>query len=290
MIPHVTDVRLVDGTDSLQIMPHDPAVGLWLQNLDLGFPEVRDQSDPRTDADGTDDQTVHIGAKVITLDVVAPDPGSTLAINRLRAWLHPARRPYMYYTPEGQDEQRVLLRTAQHAAPIAELSKRGRRGASVQWRAPDGVAYSAVAREVTANPADEGKGRFYPLVYDRVYPFSAGKGATDVSNFGTAPTYPVVRIFGPVSGPWLTNETTGETLGFSDTLSIASGDYLEVDMGAQTARLDGSTDPADSRLGFLDFGGSTWWPLVAGINTVRFHPTTHNTPSQALFIVRDAWL
>lgn len=290
MIPHVDEVRLVDGADVLQLMPHDEEVGLWLTGLDVGFPDVRDQVDDRIDGDGTTDRTIWHGAKAVTLELVAPDPGAAAAVTRLRRWLHPARRPWLHFTPEGEPPQRIRLRSAQHAAPLAQLSSRGRIEASAQWRAPDGVALSASTVETVANPADGGAGRVYPLVYDRVYPQSFGSGATEIINGGTAPTLPVVRVHGPCTGPRLANETTGERLEFTADLVLSTRSYLEVDMAARTARVDGSADPADSRLGLLDFSTSTWWALQPALNVVRFYPTGHNRPSQAVFVHADAWL
>lgn len=290
MIPHVDDVRLVDGDDALQLMPHDPAVGLWLTGLDVGFPDVRDQVDEAVDADGTTDRTIRHGAKAVTLELVAPAPGAAVAVTRLRRWLHPARRPWLHYTPEGEPPQRIRLRTAQHAAPLAQLSSRGRIEASAQWRAPDGRGETVAESVAVANPADGETGRTYPWVAPRVYPETSGLGTATAVNAGTAAAWPVIRVYGPCTGPRVANETTGERLEFTAGLAVPAGVYLELDHRNRTARVNSSGAVGDSRLTDLDFAVSRWFDLPPGGNTIRFYPATHDRPCQAHVVWHDAYL
>lgn len=281
----LTAARLVDGEDELVLLPTHAADELYLTGFDPGFPEIRESAEPRPAADGTVDTTRLFGARAVTAQLVVMTPA---ALDRLRGWLAPARRPWMAYTPEGLPERRMQVRVAQHAAPLAQMSSRGLIDVSVQWRAPSGRAVSSQEHGGTANPTMSDDGRAYPRSYPLTYPPSTGQGTVVVRNDGNVDTDPLLRIHGPCAGPKIANETLGAALVFSSTLRIAAGDYVDLDTAERTALLNGL--PAQSVYRHLDFTQSTWWPLVSGLNKVRFYPAEWDQPSRADIRWRDAYL
>lgn len=281
----LTAARLVDGDDELVLLPTRSVDELYLTGFDPGYPEIRESVDPRPGADGTIDTTRLFGGRAVTAQLVVLSPA---ALDRVRGWLHPSRRPWLVYTPDGLPERQLQLRVAQHAAPLAQMSSRGRIDVSVQWRAPSGRAVSAEEHGGAASPSMDNDGRSYPRSYPLAYPESSGQGTVVVRNDGNVDSDPVLRIYGPCTAPRVANETTGHTLAFSAALVVADGDYLELDASARTALINGLAGQSVYR--HLDFSASSWWPLVPGLNKVRYFPAVWAQPSRAEIFWRDAYL
>jgi hypothetical protein len=51
---------------------------------------------------------------------------------------------------------------------------------------------------------------------------------TIVANHGEVETFPIIKIIGPITGPKIVNNTTGDTLDFAGT-TVSAGDYLQID-------------------------------------------------------------
>src|SRR5690606_25267582 len=126
---------------------------------------------------------------------------------------------------------------------------------TVQWVAPLGILesadlHSALARPSSTDPPD---GREYDLEFDREYPSAEPSGSVLVVNAGNVDAYPVIRIYGPCDDPGLEHES-GAVIEF-DGLSVAAGEYVELDVRARTIRY--LSNPADSRYSDLKFPTSS---------------------------------
>ena len=261
--------------------------GVVVEELDLGFPEVRGPVIDRTDADGTIDLSAFHGARAVTIRAaVLPEGAHTLGsvIDRLRSFCHPSARPWLYFDVDGE-QRRVRLRADQQSAPLTHTDFRR---FQASWVAPDGVIEAAdlVTVTVPASVGDEA-GRTYDLTFDRDYPPSETSGQTVVTNDGTTDVSPIVRVYGPCSDPRLISDTRQVEVEFVG-LTVPFGDYLEVDMRDRTARINGL--PAASRMSRLNFARSAWWTLAPGENLVRFTPGSFSPPSSMEVRFRPAWL
>lgn len=286
--PAYARLETADGTTVLEL---GDATGIYVAQLDLGFPTIRAVTQPRPDADGELDQTTHIGARGVTLSgTIVPPTGSTdtrqQILDRLLAFLNPAIRPYLVYQlePDG-DARRIRLRADQHTAPIVRPHSAG---FSVSWRGPDGTAEGNDETTITIDAsADIEAGRTYDLVFDRVYPASPPIGTVTVTNAGNATIYPIIRLYGPVTGPNIENETTGQAIELPG-LVVAAGDYIELDTRARTIELLG--DPTQSRASYYDFDASEWFGVVPSDNQLRYYPSVSAPGAVAEIIYRPAWL
>jgi hypothetical protein len=76
-----------------------------------------------------------------------------------------------------------------------------------------------------------------PFVFDAAtgLPFAASDVDSHVAatNAGDAPTWPVVRVYGPGDDPIVENETMATTMDLTG-VSLAAGDYVDIDMAART--------------------------------------------------------
>lgn len=289
-------MRLLDAdTDEELVLA--PAAGnggvIKVVDFNPGFAEVRRVQYQNPGWNGATDYTKLHGAKAVAL-VLKLDPSAGVPImatlSTLRSWVAAGRDVLLYYTPAGMDERVLYLRGDQLAAelPMASIVS-GVVDVQLQWSCPDGVEYAADTTQTTVKlqtPLTTG-GRTYPLVYPRTYSAQVGTGVAIITNAGTAATAPVVRIFGPVTGPVLTNETTGLVFAMAGYV-IGDTEYIEVDMSAKTVQLQGVPGSDANRRGRVTTKG--WWTLLPGANSIRFTAETGAVPAQALVLSQDAWI
>jgi hypothetical protein len=105
--------------------------------------------------------------------------------------------------------------------------------------------YTGVNNITTITPNEQGTleisyyTKYQPMVGSGGYVWEAGGagGPTVIMNNSIDNVSPVWTIYGPTTNPQLENATTGETIEYVGT--IAEGQTLTIDMGEQTASLDG---------------------------------------------------
>ena len=285
----LTSVKLVDGSREMVLLPRTDQ-GVFLQNLDAPMPAVRESAEDRTDDDGTRDTTSLFGARACSIDLlVTQDPRAVE--DELTRFLHPRSRPFLVVEDDGWLQARRLgLRADQFSAPLTLDTARwdGRR-ISVGWKVPSGVweGEEAVTETVGADIVTT-DGRTYPKTYPWSYPTTLASGATIVTNVGSIPSHFTARLYGPCTGPRLINGLTGEVIAFRSALSLAAGEYVEVDTRERTAYL--LSQAGASRLSFLNFEVTSWWRIEPGDNPVRYVPATSSAGAAAVITYRPAWL
>lgn len=282
-----TILRLVDGAREMALAPRPE---IELQVLDVGWPEILEVTETRTDDDGEDDTTSRFGARAVSVEMVFLSTPLSL-LDELRGFCHPSARPYLHIREsEWGGERRIRLRADNQRATrsVSMPAQNGILPVLAQWRAPDGVL-EAVDEQRSLLPAvGEGQvGADVPWATPLVMPATTGNGATLVTVGGTVPVHWTARLYGPCTGPRITLDEYGHTLAFPD-LVIPAGDFLELRTKDRTAYYNG--DRGASRLRFLDFTTAAWWRLRPETSQVRYHPDEPNTGCMAEIIWRSAWL
>lgn len=295
------DSRLVGTAGYIAPLILQPQYGFVPQRLSPGYPDPRDVSEKRPSQNGTFDFTTYFGARAVSLEVafaseLQNDPLVTDLIleDRLRRWMAPDVRPYLYvrYSPV-ELYRRIKLRATNVASQLAFLTTNEFRSVSLAWRGIDGVFESAdLSSEFIEVGGSSELGRTYDLVFDRTYAASAVIGTKEIINAGTAPTYPIVQIFGPCTQPRLENQTTGKKLEFLASYALVAGEYLEINFAEGTVALNGDPALSQSRYDKIDFvsGISEWWNLIPGSNFVRFYPLSSSAPSKVRIDWRSAYI
>lgn len=265
----ITAARLVDGAREMQLLNRADIAKV---EFDIPLPEVRDDVSVSTDTDGTDDHTQRHGARAVSIALRSLDEGMDAVIAELGAFMHPALRPYLHVSNSDwiDGERRLLLRASAGGAPVAGPLYPFARDVQAQWTAPRGVWEAVNLTQFVVNADEEAAGRTYNLIEPRTYPASLSTGLVQHTNVGTTFAHLVARLYGPCRGPRLTNESTGQTISFSEDLELAAGEYVEVDTRKTSAYLMSDTDA--SRLDFMDLLDSQWWRLGPGLNEIRYHP------------------
>jgi glucose-6-phosphate dehydrogenase assembly protein OpcA len=112
-------------------------------------------------------------------------------------------------------------------------------------------------------------------------------GQLTATNNGASPSYPQLRVDGPVANPSIEQTNVGASLQFTGTLM--AGDYLTIDTRTRAVVLNGSTPRRDWLA-----GGAVWPLLIPGDNGFVFRGTAlPGSPLQASLLTvtwRDASL
>jgi hypothetical protein len=129
------------------------------------------------------------------------------------------------------------------------------------------------------------------------HPEIASGGSLALVNNGTAPTWPVLKVWGPYSAFTIHNTTLDTALGYStavkfgheNAMSVGSGHYVEIILGpvVHTAYLDGSST---NMLGYQDSDSLFWWYLQRGSNTITANFTGGGGGTKVELLVNDGWL
>jgi hypothetical protein len=165
----------------------------------------------------------------------------------------------------------------------------------IAWKAPAGIWVAPVATTLIANSYITTTGGLAFAVAGlgettAGLPFAAG---TSTGNPAVTPggnmTVPFkAQLYGPCTGPKLTNDTIGSDIIFTDALILGAGVYVEIDSLNHTALRN--SDPNDSVLGLLNFSSSDWWQFQPGSNSIRYHPTSASAGSVAQITYQTAWM
>lgn len=284
-----TTLRLEDAQlGSLQI---DNASGYILQTYNLGWPSVREVMQNKTDANGARDRTVLHGPRAFSVAVQLNSESSGVASavlrDRLAAFAHPARRPVAYLQEAGDSRERLLrLRGTTVAVPMMHPLFNAM---TVSWIVPSGVIESAARSTFRVNAADltGADGITFPITFPISWPTAIASGSGTLTTVGNADTPPVLRIYGPCTDPVVVHVEQEKQLAFTG-LTIAAGQFLEVDVDRRTVLYQGNTN--DPRYDTLDFSVSEWWQLLPGQQTIRFLPATSSPPSLVELEWADMWL
>lgn len=267
-----TRLALVDGDRELELWRLSPLRrDVSITKLAVSSPAGREVVEDRTDADGTDDDTRYHGAASVSLELSLYDQPQAL-LTQLKPWLRLALRPYLVLDDDEWDgERRIRLRYDQKDAPQPWQGLGRWVDVQVQWKAPDGVWVASDPVEVTvAATGGPATGVSFPLAFPMVFESTAGVGQIQHTNPGDEDADQRVRLYGPCAGPRWTNDSTGQSIIFSEDLVIPAGEYVEIDTREQTAYY--LSDPGADRLSLLDFEATSWWQVPPGQSRLRYHP------------------
>lgn len=130
----------------------------------------------------------------------------------------------------------------------------------VELHGTDPLKYGTTTHTVSLS-INVGAGGFtWPLVWPLVWAGAGGGHGTVVTNAGNAPAAPVVRLIGPLVNPDITNLNTGQVISLN--LTIALGEYVDIDFAAHSVLLNGTANRYPNLL------RAEWFTLAPGNTTV----------------------
>lgn len=256
---------------------------------------VREVAEDNAGADGSYDTTQWLGAGAVTVTLAAVDTVADV-LDAVAQFLVPWSRPYLVVSDdEWSSDRQVRLRFDSQTHP-AELP--GYRQVQLAWKAPAGLweDTSQPVYEIAADVPDltgltltGSNGVSITAASGITFPASTTSGSAIVTVAGSARPRWKAKLYGPCTGPKLTRDDTGQTLNFTDGLSIPDGDYVELDSAAKSALM--LSQPDSSVLAYLDFAASEWFALDPGSNLLRYHGTTGTTAGSICeLVVYPVWM
>jgi len=155
----------------------------------------------------------------------------------------------------------------------------------VQLRADDPTWYDAVAQTIIGAAGIAGTPTAYPVVYPRTYGTANINATTTFVNNGTWLSYPIITAIGPITGLVITNNTTGQVITTSGSISAGRTYTYDLRYGKKTVYDDLgnnqiATVAASSNL--------ATWAIVSGINSITIAATSSSSPAsvQIVYYVR----
>jgi hypothetical protein len=279
---------------SAKLLLDDPDSGYVCVELDLGYPEVREDRDLRPDAHGTIDVTRLFGARVVTARLVAWGEGKTQddIADLFAPFMDVTGRYQLHVTKDSANgAERVLtMRPSAWASPMGVPITRE---LHLAWVCPDPVMHDGTSHTVIVYPGSTGGGRVYPLTFNRTYP-AGGQTTARATNNGDTTAYPLLRIYGPATAIALVQTIDGvgqlNRITFVPAYAIAAGHYVVIDTAARTVLLDG--DPTQSVYGQLQWDGIGAWPFLPSkvATTFTLAATGISAATQLQVVWQDAYL
>lgn len=246
---------------------------------------IRMTTSDQSGADGGRSGPPLLGARLIVLKgkAVAPDRLAMLAAkDRLVSLALGTRTAYPLVVAEAHLTRQAMVK------PFIPARTNDLGSTRFDWeiglRADDPLRYSVDPVTVTALlPPDAQGGMTFPMTFPLTFgaPGENGDVGVFLTNAGNADVMPTLTINGPVVNPSVRNVTTNRVTALG--ISLLSGESLVIDFTAKTVLLNGT---ANRRQNLLPT--STWWPLVPGVNEIRYSATAY-TPSTASITYRSAW-
>lgn len=251
----------------------------------LDTADVRESPSDLVEGDGGIDGAAWLGRRSGTLQGILNPWLEMPGVNRAEARLKRAARALradalLIWTPSGESGARMLRVRRQGRVAI---SGRRPKQFQVSLSSRDPYVLSADEQSVDIDPASiAGELGVSDPVTDPVTSELNVAAQTLVTNLGDAPTWPRLRIVGPMTNPTLLNNTTGESFRLNVTLTPT--DILDIypDRG-------GIVFNGGNAYSLLDFPASRWWQLQPGANDVRVLPVAYSAGALVTVRWRHAW-
>jgi hypothetical protein len=151
---------------------------------------------------------------------------------------------------------------------------------SIDLYAPDYLLYDQNLQSSVVSRASGG-GAVYPIIYPIIYGASVG-GSALLVNAGTAETYPIIYLNGPLTNPIIQNDTLGRYIELN--LTIADGEQVIIDMKKKTI-LKGTLSVIANKSTPSKF----WW-LARGSNSIKFFTSSTGDTGSAQIQWQNAYV
>lgn len=153
--------------------------------------------------------------------------------------------------------------------------------ATVTMECPDPRRFGVANIGSTYLPHVSG-GLTWPLTFPAMWSGTQDEGSVTMDLGGNTLAPVRLHIAGPCTSPTVTHTQSGSTLALD--LTIASGDWVDIDCEARTVLYNGQS----SRNGSLTSRG--WFGFEPGSNTVGFNASAYNSTAILTVTATPAWI
>lgn len=152
---------------------------------------------------------------------------------------------------------------------------------TAEFYTPDPRFYSSIQKSETLNLATAAIGHGFPQGFPRGFGGVTDSAARNMRNEGSFVSQPTIRVRGPVTNPYIENQSTGEAIQLN--MVIAADEYVDINFNDRSVLLAGTQSRYSAKQG-------SWWTLRPGDNSVRFGAASYDPTATATVSWRDAWL
>ena len=113
-------------------------------------------------------------------------------------------------------------------------------------------------------------------------PMATGQSTiATLTNNGNAYLFPIIKIYGEITNPTISDETNGQT--FSITGTINDGHYVEIDTFLRTVTLDGTTN-------YKQYVSGDWLKFPSGASDVKLQSASYGANAKAILTYNHSYL
>jgi len=275
----INNLKLHDLTESCKFLIESPIEGLEAAT-------VRTSSFNRSGMDGIYISNQFLGERRISLrGSIIAESNSDLITQRqlLVSTLAPSKtnstldNKVLYLTTLDDQEYQLNIQVLQIKCPIQNVT-------TASFLIDILSADNSISGETLHTETIQTKsGGGYKVPYIVPYTLEAGSGgAVIIDQGGDANSYPIIKLYGPLTNPRISNMTTGEWI--SLTLTIQDGSYVEIDMLNRTIIQGGLTNQIGTKS-----EDSRFWYLSPGDNKIELNTSVNDELGYAQVIFREKY-
>lgn len=215
----------------------------------------------------------------VELTVFEEDTSALAAIRAATAYAEDPVEEELVVWAGTDAPQYVMARLERFAIPTDFDWSVGHHRATLQWVASDPRRYSVAEHtsSLVGLPAAGPSGLTFPLTFPLAFGTGSASNSTTVNNVGDSPTWPTFVITGPVTGPIVTNSTTGRKLQFASSFEVEAGQTMTIDTDSRSVTVDGVGRNGDLTV-------REWFPLNPGDTGITFAGTGAYDPAAGLTV------
>jgi hypothetical protein len=253
----------------------------------LDLPGARSSPTDRPGRQGAYPSQLRASGRVVEVEltVMQPDASALLALCDATAMGEDdPEEPLVVYPNAVNGPQLVFGRCEKRAIPTDADWSNGYERARLSFACSDPRRYSVALHTASTGLLSAGVGGLvFPVEFPLAFGTASGGGVVSVFNAGSVPTWPVLTVTGPVTGPIITRRDTGDTLLFDSAFVVPAGYTLIINTDMRTVTMAGVNQRA-----FLNV--ANWFSLPAGTAVpIGFTSPGVYDPSAVLSIAwRDA--
>jgi len=251
-------------------------------------PEAREQREDRATQDGQIDYGQYLGARLMTFN------GTILAENAtqrdlwrqdlLDAFIKDGVYRWLRWQVSGEVAKQIYCKVFTRTILDNFEDHPFYRNFIINFIAVDPRIYSQTEYTDKVYIPNVAGGFESPLTSPLTSGIAQAGGRLNINNIGNFTSLPVVRMYGPLTNPYIRNNDDGAKQ-IKINMIVSGGDYLEIDFEEKTIMLNGSA----SRYNYLD-SGYGWWGIKKGNNEIIFRDSGGDTDAYAEVIYRHAWI
>jgi hypothetical protein len=198
------------------------------------------------------------------------------------------------WTDPGQSPARYYVKPLNNTLVVQEKRTGLAREFSVLLEAKDPTKYSSTTSTLTLTVVSTGgTGSSHPFVFPVIFSSASGYVEGTIINTGSTAVYPSsIVLTGPASGTWtapkVTNITTGESIQFTSSVTLAVGETITISPAAGTVTKTTSGGTSTDLSAYL-ISSSIYWQVQSGSNTIRLEGSSLPLGSSALITVVNSY-